>query len=229
MANRYPVALSRNRDTANGGVETPFLGNHDTPRYVGAVLGRKEVNNAKFAMGILAMLGGTTFTYYGDEVGLASQDTTADGWFRLPIRWGSEDTHNVNMDRLNLYGVTSSKLKEDMSYPHPDVATQLKDKNSLVNYVKKANLLRKQIPELSRGDSEEVFAPVSSFNITKRTYNNSSICVAINASKSEPYTIDYSLYGEKVIAELTTKDSVKLKSKGSKEIIIPAMSIVIIK
>ena len=221
------TALERNKDTANGGIEAPFLGNHDTPRYVGGVGGRAEgINNTKFALGLLQQLKGVTFTYYGDEVGMASQGT-ADGWFRLPIRWG--DDYTCVIDKLGLYGVSEKNLKEELSYPFATVNDQLRDSNSVLNFAKKANLIRLAFPEIARGDFELVSSPNNSFVIIKRTYNNSSIYVAINASKSTPVTIDYTQYGSKLMAELCPTGNVRYESQGSNNVVIPAQSILIIK
>ena len=221
------TALEKNRENAAAGIEAPFLGNHDTPRYVGGVSGRGDgINNAKFALGLLQQLRGCTFTYYGDEVGMGSQ-STADGWFRLPIRWGDEYTTQIN--KLNLYGASEKSLKEDLSYPFATVKDQQGDANSILNYAKKANLIRLAFPEIARGNFELVYSPSNQFVVIKRTYNNSSIYVAINASKSTPVTIDYTKYGSKPVAELCPSGHVSYEADGSTNVIIPSQSIFIIK
>ena len=221
------TALTRNQETAAGGVEAPFLDNHDTPRYVGGVSGRGDgINNTKFALGLLQQLKGATFTYYGDEVGMASQ-STADGWFRLPLRWG--DDYTTSLDKLGLYGASTKNLNESLSYPFATVKEQQADSNSILNYAKKANNIRLAFPEIARGSFELVYNPNNQFVIIKRTYNNSSIYVAINASKSTPYTIDYTEYGTKLAAELCPTGNVTYESQGSNNVVIPAQSILIIK
>ena len=221
------TALERNKENAAGGIEAPFLGNHDTPRFVGGVSGRGDgINNAKFALGLLQQLRGCTFTYYGDEVGMGSQ-STADGWFRLPIRWGDEYTTQIN--KLNLYGASEKNLKEDLSYPFGTVIEQQADANSVLNYAKKANLIRLALPEIARGDFELVYSPTNQFVVIKRTYNNSSIYVAINASKSASVTIDYTICGTTPVAELCPSGHVAYEAEGSTNVIIPAQSIFIIK
>ena len=223
------TALERNKENAAGGIEAPFLGNHDTPRFVGGVSGRgsEGINNTKFALGLLQQLRGATFTYYGDEVGMASQNTSADGWYRLPIRWG--DSYTTNLDKLGLYGASTKNLKEDLSYPFGTVKDQQRDSNSVLNYAKKANLIRLALPEIARGDFELVYSPSNQFVVIKRTYNNSSIYVAINASKSASVTIDYTTYGSKPVAELCPTGHVTYEAEGSTNVIIPAQSIFIIK
>ena len=224
-ARTYHNALVKNREIANGGIEAPFLGNHDTVRAIGSVQGRGNLTNAKFNLGLLQMMAGATFSYYGDEVGMASQKSNVDGFHRLPIRWGDEYTCDIS--KLSLYGVNAKDIDEALAYPYADVATQLQDANSLLNYVSKANNLRLCFPEIIHGDSELV-VDKSYFGLIKRTYNNSSIYVALNASMSISEEFDYSEYGEKVVAELCPEGNLKYKVKG-KSIVIPPQSIAIIK
>jgi glycosidase len=223
------IALTNNQKTADTGIEAPFLGNHDTSRYVGSVSGRKIANNAKFALGLLQQLKGSTFTYYGDEVGMGSQGTDQDGFYRLPLRWG--DDYTTKIGKIGgLYGVGSEKdVDESLCYPHKTVAEQEKDSNSILNYAKKANLIRLQFPEIARGTFEEKYSEGSALAVIKRTYKGSTIHIAINASKTETKQIDYSLYGENVVAELCTSGNIRLTAVGETKINIPPQSIAIIR
>ncbi len=47
-----------------------FLSNHDMRRLVGSLRKRLAPQNVKFDHVILAMMGGNTFTYYGEEIGM---------------------------------------------------------------------------------------------------------------------------------------------------------------
>ena len=218
--------LRLNRENANGGIEAPFLSNHDVPRYVGAVSGRGDPGNTKFALGTLQMLGGSTFMYYGDEVGMASQTTVADGWFRLPIRWG--DKYTCDISKLSLYGVSPSTLDEEASYPFDTVAKQLKSSSSIANYAKKANLIRLALPQIARGDFELSYENTKSFVVIKRTYNGESIYVAINASFTTPVTYDFSSLGTTPVAELCVKGNVTYGANKT-TVNIPTQSIFIFK
>lgn len=217
--------LSTNRSNANGGIEAPFLSNHDAPRYIGSVQARGVVSNAKFAMGLFQTLAGATFTYYGDEIGMASQSTLADGWYRLPMEWG--DKYNTDVSKMSLYGVTPSKIDKEMSYPFGSVADQLADEESLINFVKKANGLRLLYPELARGDAELIENSMTPYAIIKRTYNGSSLYMAVNASYMETWSIDYTPYGE-VVNALLARGGDLMKNKD-KTLDIPPQSIVFFK
>ena len=218
--------LTINRSNADGGIEAPFLSTHDVPRYIGSVQARGVPANAKFAMGLFQTLAGATFTYYGDEVGMSSQSTLADGWYRLPIEWG--DSYTTDVSKMSLYGVSKSSINHEMSYPFGTVAEQLADEDSLLNFVKKANRMRILYPELARGDAELMENPATPYAVIKRTYNNSSIYVAINASYSETWNLDYTNYGETVVHALLARGG-ELTKEQSKNVAIPPQSIVIIK
>lgn len=219
-ATRIYDALVNNQNNADGGIEAPFIDNHDTMRFPGSV-NRKDYS-VKFVLGLLQQLKGATYTYYGDEMGLASQGGgTGDAFFRLPVKWGDDYTCTVQS--------TKSTVDETLCYPFKDVKSQLKDKNSILNYVKKANLIRLAFPEIAKGDFEQVYSPDASFCVIKRTYEGSTIYVAINASKTKNVTFDFTEYGEKVVAELCPTSYVKQNNKKVKVIEMPTQSIAIIK
>ena len=204
----YPYALKKNKEIANGGIEAPFVSNHDTGHMIGCVKGRSDVNNIKFAHGVLALLNGTTFTYYGDEMGLAVPSGTngQDEDKRLPIDFGDEYTCEPVSNH--------SDYTYDDIYPYGSVKDQLKNKNSLVNYVKKANLLRKQFLEIARGEFSEVYTSQDeTFSVVSKTYNNHTIYILLNASISKSFDYDFSELGNvKPLQELCCKGSCKLKN-----------------
>ena len=218
-------ALNNNRINAAGGIESPFLGNHDTVRYIGSVQGRGNLPNAKFAMGVLQSLAGATFTYYGDEIGMASQSALVDSFYRLPMKWG--DSYTAKISKIKYYAMGESDVNEEMSYPFPDVATQLADDNSLLNYVKKANLMRIKYPQVARGDAELISNEKTPFALIKRTYNEESIYMFVNASTTQTYRLDYSEFATTVDdALLATGD---LGYVNETTVDIPARSIVFLK
>lgn len=222
-ASKVYSALKNNEAIANGGIEAVFVSNHDTGRMVGAVAGRTSLNNAKFGFGILQLLKGTTTVYYGDEIGMAvsSNATNNDPNKRLPIDWGDE--YNCK----NPEGTIAFKYED--CYPYGSVKEQQKDSNSLNNYVKKANLLRKEFKSLARGDYEKIELNMSrNVGLIKRSYEDETIWVAINASINDSATIDLSVINTSIsIAdELCVSGNAKLKSN---KLTIPAQGIVILK
>ena len=136
--NRYYQSLLDNISIAGSGIPAPFLDNHDMPRYTYETNTQKN----KFTFGLLAMMNGTIFSYYGDEVGLYGTNagnTNPDQNVRIPIKWGDY----TNPDCMVKFGQTVEY------YPYPTVKEQLEDSNSILNYYKKVLLIRNQNPELS--------------------------------------------------------------------------------
>lgn len=221
-ASFFPYALEKNKDIAAGGIEAPFVANHDTGHMIGCVKGRSNVNNLKFAHGCLAMLNGCTFTYYGDEIGLAVPSNGTgkkDEDKRLPMLWGDSYTAKP------VVGCTSYTV--DDVYPYGSVNDQLNDSNSVVNYVKKANLLRKQFPEIARGTFKKVYVSDNdSFCVVSKTYKNKTIFILMNCSQDFDAKYDFSSLGEvKPLTELCSHDMCKLENKT---VTIPSQGIMIL-
>ena len=130
------------------------LYNQPNSKFVADFLGNPPINvvegyleKNKFTFGLLAMMNGTLFSYYGDEVGLYGSNkgnNNVDQNVRIPIKWGDF----TNLDCSVIEGVTN------MVYPYPTVKEQLDDANSILNYYKKILLLRNQNPEIARGSIE---------------------------------------------------------------------------
>ena len=85
FAARYQSVL----DAVPNGVLAPFLGNHDTGRAVGSLQGRKNLQIVKFAEGVLNMMQGNVFTYYGEEIGMVGSGNDPNK--RLAMYWNDGD------------------------------------------------------------------------------------------------------------------------------------------
>ena len=112
----YYNSLIANQNIGNGkGIPAPFIDNHDMPRYTY----QTNLEKNKFTFGLLGMMNGTIFSYYGDEVGLYGTNkgnNNVDQNVRTPIKWGDF----TNLDCSVIEGVTN------MVYPYPTVKEQLK-------------------------------------------------------------------------------------------------------
>lgn len=150
-------------------IPAPFLGNHDTPR-AASVLG-PDTAKQKMAAGLLAMMRGGTFVYYGDEIGMTGSRTDPDK--RLGMLWTtlSETTHCPP-------GTTEA------NYPQPSVTEQLADPDSLLNYYAAAMRLRNENPEIARGTSEILDTGEGDVCAIRRSWNGGSCVLVINPSKN---------------------------------------------
>lgn len=154
-------------------VDAPFLTNHDMARTAN-VLANDE-NDIKMAGGLLMMMNGSPFVYYGEEIGMASSGTKDENK-RLTMIWSNAE---------NAEGMTDGPKDADknITSAFDAVDKQLKDKNSILNYYKRALRLRNENPEIARGYIEKVesLCEGNQAAITK-TYNGSTIGIVYNTS-----------------------------------------------
>lgn len=169
-AETYVKYLNRVREAIPQGILTPFLSNHDTGRTVGLVQGRQAPERVKFAHALIALMGGYTFTYYGEEIGMAGSG--ADPNKRLGMLWAEE----VMTDPPP--GVTAAE------YPFPSVDIQAADPDSLLSYIKKLNHQKLVMPAIALGDT--AIGPVTADTLVlTRTFEDESLYIAINFSAKE--------------------------------------------
>ncbi len=169
-AETYVKNLKRALEAIPGGLLTPFLGNHDTGRTVGLVQGRKAPERVKFAHALIALMGGYTFTYYGEEIGMAGSG--ADPNKRLGMDWGDGNKTSPPP------GVTA------VEYPFPGVREQEDDPASLLNYVRKLNLQKRTMPAIALGKTE--YGPLTSDTcVLIRRFEGDSVYIAVNFSAKE--------------------------------------------
>lgn len=182
----YLSGLKKLLDTVGTGIAAPFLDNHDIPRATKA----KSPEKTKFQYGLLAMISGATFTYYGDEIGMTSSNNSpvSDGNYRTHYYWDDTTHEGECID------VSTSQMQTEY---YPDSKTQSADPGSILNYVRKANLLRNALPALSHGSFDPTNATDSLINkdsntsllsLTK-TYKDTSLQVLINFSPTDTMTI----------------------------------------
>ncbi|HOP11231.1 MAG TPA: alpha-amylase family glycosyl hydrolase [Oscillospiraceae bacterium] len=207
-ASIYCGALTTLQDTLGDVIISPFLDNHDLSRSAG-FLGTDKTK-IKFAAGLLAMMPGSVFVYYGDEIGM--KGTGNDPNKRIGMLWTTEDETTTPPP-----GTTTVK------YSFPSVKEQEKDKNSILNYYKAAMRLRAEISEIARGTVEILESPVDSVAVLKKTWNGSSIYISINfSSESQAVTLDAGI-ASKTIGQLSVdgKSSAKFKTSGTELTLAP--------
>ncbi len=157
-------------DAIPEGILTPFLSNHDTGRTVGLVQGRKAPERVKFAHALIALMGGYTFTYYGEEIGMAGSG--ADPNKRLGMLWDEGDATDPPP------GVTA------MEYPFAAVRIQEEDPASLLNYIRKLNHQKLAMPAIALGKTG--FGPVTDDTcVLIRRFEGDSVYIAVNFSAKE--------------------------------------------
>ncbi len=216
-ARSYEEALTAIQDAfGTDAIQANFLGNHDTARTGSFLL---EEQKLKFAAGLLAMMSGGCFTYYGEEIGMCGAGDDPNK--RIGMLWTTEDETTSTPP-----GTTSVK------YKYPGVSEQLEDEQSILNYYKHAMLLRNQNPEIARGavtvhDYEDAYV-----STIEKTWNEDSIAIIINFSDEEKTV---SVNGDdfnvtKAVGELLVSDvSVGVEeNNGTFTLTMPGYSIIIL-
>lgn len=147
----------------------PFLDNHDTDR-IANIVGIYDLDRLKAAYGMLAMMRGGCYVYYGGEIGM--------------VGMGSDPNKRIGMFWTTLPEVTACPPgTTEAKYPLGSVAEQQEDPNSLLNYVRLAMNLRNAFPEIARGDTQLLDTGDSDVCVMRRTWQGSSVTVVMNLSK----------------------------------------------
>lgn len=156
-------------------IDAPFLTNHDQVRVANNL--SNDENDLKMAAGLLMMMNGNPFVYYGEEIGMCSSGKKDENK-RLPMYWSATDET----------GMTTKPSGADSgiesSFPAWD--EQMEDETSLLNYYKRAIRLRNENPEIARGTISvvESLCEDDQAAITK-TYEGSTIGIVYNTSDEE--------------------------------------------
>lgn len=200
-------------------IDAPFITNHDMGRVSNALL--SNPNDLKMACGLLMMMNGSPFVYYGEEIGMKSSGQKDENK-RLPMIWSDTDTTGMtNGPKDADSGITSA---------FPSVEEQRIDGTSIYNYYKRALRIRNENPEIARGTIAivESLCDAHQAAITK-TYDGSTIGIVYNNSKEE---IQVTLTGSE-LADMQIRGYLTLNGEvitlEDGVLVMPAQSICILK
>ena len=161
-----------------------FISNHDMDRAAGYLM--TATGAAKVAANLSLLMPGSTFVYYGEEIGMLGSrgGNNTDANRRLAMLWGDGDTVKDPV------GANYSAKQANGT-----VKDQLTDPNSLYNHYKKLIAVRKANPEIANG----TFTPLN-MNEGKvggflSEYEGKTVAVIHNTTNN-PVTIDLSKYPE---------------------------------
>lgn len=210
------------QETYTTGILAPFLGNHDTMRPGSFMPGEERV---KMAGGVLAMMNGGCFVYYGEEIGMLSKGgNNSDPAKRIAMKWQAK-----NIYEGHCFISPENTPVDESSYLYPSVAQQQADKNSILNYYKRAMQLRNMFPAIARGTVEN-HSPANNtyICIVTKTYGDEKITIVFNMDEWEQ-TADLSSLGcSEIVGDLYIDNSKKAEYKDG-TLVLPPYSIVIMK
>lgn len=193
---------------------TIYLANHDQPRMLtrwGNDDPQYRVASSKLLTTFILSMRGTSFYYYGDELGMSNikfdrvedyndielltnyAQVKAKGGdlkrFLEGMKISSRDNGRTPMqwDNTANAGFTTGKpwLKVNDNYATISVAIEDKDSTSILNYFRKMAALRKTEPTLIYGDWKLIDKDNKAVFAYTRTYQNKTILVMLNF-KAEP-------------------------------------------
>ena len=156
-----------------------FIANHDTDRAAGFL----PVSNgqAKVAANLSILLPGSTFVYYGEEIGMKGSrgGANTDANRRLAMNWGDGDTVRDPEGADYSAGQTNGT-----------VAEQILAYDSLYNHYKKLIAIRKANPEIAYGQFKPLNTDMDAAGFLA-TYEGSTVAVLHNTT-TEAVTVDLS-------------------------------------
>lgn len=205
-------------------IDAPFITNHDQVRVANNL--NCDVGDMKMAAGVLMTMSGSTFIYYGEEIGMKSQGKD-DPNKRLPMNWSYADPTGV-CD-------VPEGADNDVEQSFEAVDAQLGDEMSLLNYYKRALKLRNMNPEIARGTiTREDDLCSDSYAAIKKTWTRddetgttvtSAVIILYNTS-DEAVVVDLTAdeYKELTIAGYLTLDDVSISIENG-QVTMPPQSI----
>ena len=191
---------------STGGWPVYVIGNHDMTRsYNRYGDGQHNDQIAKVIAGMYLTLRGTPVMYYGEELGMENNDPVRKedvkdpigiaGWpkekgrdgERTPMQWN--DSPNAGFSQANPW------LPVPASYKTHNVASELKDPDSVLQFYKRLLTLRHHEPALLDGDYVGLNQDNPDVLSYLRRYKNEAVLVVLNMSNAKQH-ISFDLSAE---------------------------------
>lgn len=200
-------------------IDALFLTNHDMGRVAELCANNEE--NMKMSAGLMMMMNGNPFVYYGEEIGMNST-SDKDENKRLPMYWS--DLVRAGMTN----GPEGCNLGIESAFEAAD--EQLKDGYSLLNYYRHAIRLRNENPEIARGEIKKIDSLCTeNYGVMTKTWEGSTIAIVINNKDAEvQITLTESEIAEMEIRGYLTLQGEEITLKDG-VLTMPAKSICILK
>lgn len=205
-------------------INAMFLSNHDQIRAANS-LKSYGTSFEKFAASVYMLVPGNSFTYYGEEIGMTSPDTTSDAYYRTGMIWDSENLPEINVNGMEI---------EQTAPEDGGVEQQLTNDDSLLRFYQRVIKVKNQNPEIARGRiTDTVDFNDSNIGAYYVEYEGSKLLVIHNFNKtdSKELTITSEMLDKaEVRADLvtsSTEEHIVLNSDGT--LTLPAISTVILK
>lgn len=199
-------------------VDAVFITNHDMTRVANQLT--NSINEMKMACGLMMIMQGSTFVYYGEEIGMKSRGT-GDENKRIPFVWSESD----------LAGMTNGPEAADKDIISDFAACdeQMKDPDSILNYYRRAIAFRNGFPSIARGTMKNIYGD-DNVGMLEKNYGDETILIVFNTGKAERVCDIPAEYADWNIAGmLTIHPWEEISYDGSGKMTLPARGIVVLK
>jgi glycosidase len=212
------------QETYGDVILAPFLGNHDTMRPGSFMPG---VENLKMAAGVMSMMNGGVFVYYGEEIGMISKGgNNSDPAKRIAMKWEAK-----NIYEGCCYLPPENTPVDETSYYYPSVSEQMADDDSILNYYKQAMELRNRFPSIARGTVTDHSEGQNSYVcVITKEYQGEKITIVFNMDTFEQkVTLDKDALGYSELVGALYASGGEFSFDESGALILPPQSIVVLK
>ena len=212
------------------GILAPFLSNHDTAR-IASFTGRSQTDKIKMSQGILSLMSGSLFVYYGEEIGMISTSDGADTYKRIAMKWSDKSVYE-GWCYTTPQGIPVTKD----NYYYPGVETQEADPSSILNYYKASLALRNANPEIARGEIrilDQYYSQSGYVCVMQRTWNGKTVTIAVNLDRewAHDITLEESLGKLSLSGQLCASSSAETVTYDAKafKLHLPPYSIAVLR
>lgn len=199
-------------------INAPFLSNHDCGRIAGFASQKPE--RMKMAAALNAFMTGSTFVYYGEEIGMggAGKDENK----RAPMYWSDSGA----MDGV----CAGPPAMDEVKQKHGSLKTQKEDKYSMYWYYRNVYHIKNMFPEIARG-TVAVMEAIEDGNVCaiSKTYNGETIYLLFNLSKeATTVKVPKDTYNYEGLVGSLAVDENEVSMEGE-TVTLPAYGIAVIK
>lgn len=202
------------------GVYAPFLSNHDTAR-IASFIGRSQKDKIKMAQGILSLMRGSIFVYYGEEIGMISTADGSDPYKRIAMKWSDRRVYE-GWCYTSPQAIT---VTED-NYKYPSLEAQMEDEDSILSYYRTSLRIRNANPEIARGDVsvlDEYYEQSRYCCVLRWDWRGESVYAAVNLDREYEHELVLDIPGTYMTAYLTASagESVTYDEKSGTLVLPP--------
>lgn len=169
----------------------------------------------KMAYSVLYALPGAAVIRYGEEIGMGDDLTLQERLsVRTPMQWDNKNNAGFSMAKQTVRPVISMG---DYAYHQVNVASELKDRKSLLNFIKSLIRIRKSLPEIGTSDWEVLNLRNDAVFAIRYKSHSGQITIVHNFSP-QAIEVEIPLTGKEEVLvgeqRLEAKGKLKLKAYG---------------